>query len=504
MDTINFESWSRSGSSIRKLGIRPVLKSFPVILATLLLLSSCAPYELEDLREPSVVIPEAFDAPMPTVEAPVHWWVAFDDPGLDAAVQEAFSSNLDLKQAWARLDQSMATATILGAPIYPDVNLDGSANRQRADAGGRRNYSNRFRLGLALTWELDLWQKIANRAEAAVLLANASRDDAEQTALLLSGIVVDLWFTIQEQEQLLGVLKEQITSSTNQLEVIEHRYGQGVGSALQVLQQRLQLAQVESQVPSVMSALEVSKNRLAVVLGRAPQFSLEFSPESVLPALPEFPALPAPRDLLETRPDLRAAYKRLAAADLEVAAAIADMLPTVRISLDASFNSPSLSSLFDDTLASMGGSLLQPVFDGDRRGAEVDRRRAMMVEKMDAFSEKFLVALREIKDAIDQELNQIQLLEDVITQISIASSTLAEARFSYANGQNEYLDVISALQALQRVQRQEVTVRKQLLSIRANLYLALGGEWLEQLQPPASPGDSKAHISDNTTGNTST
>jgi outer membrane protein TolC len=81
---------------------------------------------------------------------------------------------------------------------------------------------------------------------------------------------------------------------------------------------------------------------------------------------------------------------------------------------------------------------------------------------------------------------------------------LAEARFSYANGQNEYLDVISALQALQSVQRQEVTVRKQLLSIRANLYLALGGEWLEQLQPPASPDDSKAHISDNTTGNTST
>tara|TARA_B100001059_G_scaffold169616_1_gene169489 strand:- start:563 stop:1105 length:543 start_codon:yes stop_codon:yes gene_type:complete len=160
------------------------------------------------------------------------------------------------------------------------------------------------------------------------------------------------------------------------------------------------------------------------------------------------------------------------------------MLPTIRISLDASFNSPSLSSLFDDTIASMGGSLLQPVFDGDRRGAEVDRRKAIMSERMDAFSEKFLVALREIKDAIDRELNQVRLLEDVRSQISIASLTLAEARFSYANGQNEYLDVISALQALQSVQRQEVTARKQLLSIRANLYLALGGNWLGDLKPP--------------------
>ena len=478
-----------------------MLKRFPGILATLLLLGACTPYQLKDLQDPDVMIPEGFDAPMSRVEPPEQWWLAFDDPQLNQTVLEAFDSNLNLKQAWARLDQSLATATIVGAPLLPDVNLDGSANRQRAETSGSSAYSNRFRLGLALTWELDLWAKIANRAEAAVLLATASRDDVEQTALLLSGTVVDLWFTIQEQEQLLGVLNEQIASSTNQLEVIEHRYGQGVGSALQVLQQRLQLAQVESQVPSVVSALEVTRNRLSVVLGRAPQFPVEVAPDSVLPALPSFPELPAPRELLETRPDLRAAYKRLAAADLEVAAAVADMLPTVRISLDASFNSPSLSSLFDDTIASMGGSLLQPVFDGDRRGAEVDRRTAIMNERKHAFSEKFLVALREIKDAIDQELSQIELLDDVLAQITIASSTLAEARFSYANGQNEYLDVVSALQALQSVQRQAVTARKQLLSIRSNLYLALGGDWLRKLDSRDAADSSTLQSSDPTTGN---
>ena len=481
-----------------------MLKTVTGILMTVLILGGCTPYELKDLQKPNVPIPESFDAPVATVEPPERWWLAFEDPDLDQTVLQAFGSNLDLKQAWARLDQALATATIVGAPVLPDVSLDGSGSRQRSEASGARTYSNRFRLGLALTWELDLWKKISNRAEAATLLATASRDDVEQTALLLSGTVVDLWFTIQEQEQLLRVLKEQIKSSTNQLEVIEHRYGQGVGSALQVLQQRLQLAQVESQVPAVVSSLELSRNRLSVVLGRAPQFPIEVTPKAVLPGLPPFPDLPAPRELLETRPDLRAAYKRLSAADLEVAAAVADMLPTIRISLDASFNSPSLSSLFDDTLASMGGSLFQPVFDGDRRGAEVDRRKALMKERMDAFSEKFLVALREIQDAIDQEANQIELLDDVISQISIASATLAEARFSYANGQNEYLDVISALQALQGVQRQEVTVRKQLLSIRSNLYLALGGEWLDELEPLQDSGHTSRGNSDMSTGNSST
>ena len=457
-----------------------------LLSAALPLLVGCTPYELQDLKEPAVEMPASFDSPAPRVEMPEHWWLAFSDPGLNQTMTQAFAENLNLKQAWARLDQALATATIVGAPLYPEVNLDGSANRQRTDSDGNVAYGNRFRLGLALTWEIDLWQKIANRAEAARLLAQASRDDTEQTALLLSGTVVDLWLTIQEQEQLLDVLREQIQSSRDQLEVVELRYGQGLGNALGVLQQRLQLAQVESEVPTVVSALEVTRNQLAVVLGQPPQNPVVTLPEPVLPDLPEFPILPTPRELLDARPDLRAAYKRLAASDLEVAAAIADMLPTIRISLDASFNSPSISSLFEDTLASMGGSLFQPVFDADRRGAEVDRRKAIMLEQLNRFSEQFLIALREIEDAIDREVNQIQLLEEIMEQVTIATSLLAEARFRYANGQNEYLDVISAIQSLQSVQRRAVTTRKQLLSTRAQLYLALGGDWLRTIQPGVS------------------
>ena len=461
----------------------PMRRTTTFLMLGLLAISGCSPYQTEDRRTPDVAIPERFDAPTPEVVAPEHWWLAFGDEGLNATVLESFQGNLDLKQAWARLDQAMAQATILGAPVYPDVNLDAGADRIRRDDDGNTGYENRFRLGLSMSWELDLWRKIANRADAARLLATASRDDAEQTALLLSGTVVDLWFTIQEQEQLMDVLEMQIASSREQLEVVELRYGRGIGSALQVLQQRLQLAQVESEVPTVRSLLETTRNQLAVVLGRPPQEPILRIPEPVLPQLPEFPELPAPRDLLETRPDLRAAYKRVAAADLEVAAAIADLLPTIRLSLEGTFSSPSLSSLFDDTISSIGGSLLQPVFDADRRGAEVDRRRAILQERAEAFGEQFLIALREIKDAIDREINQIELLEDITRQVEIASATLAEARFRYANGQNEYLDVISALQSLQGVQRREVTVRKELLRSRANLYLALGGDWLRNLEP---------------------
>ena len=463
-----------------------MIRRMPLIMLVFFI-SACSPYKVAENYSPDVVIPDHFSIVEPTVTPPIHWWTAFNDEGLNEIVQEAFANNFDLKIAWSRLDQALALATIQGAARLPEVNLNGNASRNRSIVGNDPFYSNRFNLGVGLTWELDLWQKIANRSEAAALTAEASRNDAEQTALLLSGTVVNLWFTIQQQEQLLDVLKDQISSSRTQLELIELRYGQGIGNALQVFQQRLQLSQVESELPTARSLLHTSRNQLSAVLGKAPGQE-EIIPPAVLPALPAFPTLPAPKELLELRPDLQAAYRRVAAADLEVAAAIAEMLPTVRISLEGSFSSPSISSLFEDTVGSMAASLLQPVFDGDRRGAEADRRRAVLQERLDSFSNQFLTALLEIEDAIERERNQLELLDDILNQIEIAQSTLAEARLRYANGQNEYLDVISAIQALQQVQRREVLVRKDVLSNRASLYLALGGNWLRTIQPaPTDP-----------------
>ncbi|MFB0985244.1 MAG: TolC family protein, partial [Phycisphaerales bacterium] len=224
----------------------------------------CSPHTMRDSDLPDTEIPPSFEAPTgPTVEAPDAWWNSFDEPGLDRTMQRAFEANLGLRQAWSRLDQANAQATIAGAFLYPDVNLDASAGRTRVDpAGSSANSTDRFAIGLGLSWEIDLWKKIANRADAASLVARASRADAEQTALLLSGSVVDLWFTIQEKQQLLSLLAEQIELSRTLLELTELRYGQGVGDALQVLQQRLQLQSVISALPDIRSTLETSRNQL--------------------------------------------------------------------------------------------------------------------------------------------------------------------------------------------------------------------------------------------------
>ena len=461
-----------------------------LFILTLALGAGCSPHATRDSDLPATEIPASFDAPAgPTVEAPGRlveqfrrtrdWTERCNGPSMRTSdfARPGQDSTRPTPRRRSPARFSIPTSISTRAPAGP-----------RVDPADRpANSTDRFAIGLGLSWELDLWKKIANRADSAALVARASRADAEQTALLLSGSVVDLWFTIQEKQQLLALITEQIDLSRTLLELTELRYGQGVGDALQVLQQRLQLESVTSALPEIRSTLETSRNQLSVLLARAPEsIDTEFSVavEPTLPELPPFPTLPTPKDLLDRRPDLRAAYDRVAAADLEVAVAIADMLPAIRLSLAGSFSSDQFSSLFDSTVASITGSLLQPVFDGDRREAEADRRRAILNERLDAFTERFLVALREVEDAIDRERNLVDLLRQIRNQVELANRTLSESRLRFANGQIEYLDVITAIRSLQELQRRDVTVQRSVLANRASLLLALGGDWTRSLTPP--------------------
>ena len=186
------------------------------------------------------------------------------------------------------------------------------------------------------------------------------------------------------------------------------------------------------------------------------------------------------------RSALRSALARVAAADREVAAAIAEMLPTIRLSASGGFQGTNVNGLTDDLIWSITGGLVQPLFDADRRGSEVDRSKAVLQERVVFLDERFIVALREVEDALVRERNQRDLLDRVRGQVDTARKTLVESELLFVNGQVEYLDVITTLQTLQRLQRQEITVRQALLANRAALHLALGGDWTRDLEPPSS------------------
>ncbi len=462
-----------------------------------LCLSACAPYKANENRPPPVEVPEAFSRSGSPKAYEEHWWNVFEDPTLDAFVDRALADNLDIVQAWARLEQATALARQAAAGNWPEIEVaTGYSKSQSNFSGGDRLgtfsvTSERIPLTIGAAYEVDVWKRIASLKRGAVLDMEASRGDLESIAMTLAAQVAEAWFSFVEQGAQAMLLEEQQETGRTFLELTRLRFSQGLASALDVYQQRQQLAATRAEVPLVEAGREVFRHQLAVLVGDPPR-SFEPPDRDALPALPPLPPTGLPSDVLTRRPDVRSAYLRLAAADHRVAAAVADRLPALRIGAETGFESrdfDEIEDLFDNWIWSLFANITWPVFDGGRRKAEVDRNKAIVKEALGGYGQVMLQALQEVEDALVQERKQADFLIELEQQVDLARDTLREARMRYANGLSDYLPVLAALESLQTAERSLITAERQLLSFRVQLYRALGGTWTVELEPPSEPSN---------------
>lgn len=456
------------------------------ILTLMFFVSGCTVHHITDYSPP-VPVPDAFLNDQPGVGNICEWWREFNQPDLDELVEQALVNNMDIRQAWSRLDQARATLCIARSALYPQINL--SADVQYNSVIDRRRDVNEsevdYLLRPTLSYEVDLWRKIDSAVKSAQLQTQVSWEDLEGTALVLSGAVTDIWFVIQEQQALIKLILYQIKVSETLLEIVELRFSIGEASALDVYQQRLQTEEVKLQLIPVENRLHTATYELHVLLGIPPEEKMctELELERIL--LPEFPNLGTPSDLLCRRPDLRAAYFNLESADYEVAVAVANLFPQLSLDFSYLFIADNIGDLFKNQIGRLGANIFQPVFDGFRRACEVRRREAIVNERISEFGAIFLTALSEVEIAIVTERSQIRLIEQIDKEIQISKLYLDEARIRYSRGLNDYLQVINAIQSLQALQRRGVRENTILLTNRSKLYRALGGSCIIRCQDRA-------------------
>jgi multidrug efflux system outer membrane protein len=338
-----------------------------------------------------------------------------------------------------------------------------------------------------------VWKRISSLKRGAVLDMEATREDLESIAMTLAAQVAEAWFSLVEQEAQTRLLDRQQKTGRIFLELTRLRFSQGLASALDVYQQRQQLAATRAEVPLVESRKEVFLHQLAVLVGDPPR-GLVTPERETLPPLPPLPPTGLPSDLLTQRPDVRSAHLRLAAADYRVAAAVAARLPALRIGAETGYETRDfneIENIFDNWIWSLFANITWPVFDGGRRKAEVDRNKAVVKEALGAYGQVILRALKEVEDALIQERKQAEFLLELERQVQLARDTLREARMRYANGLSDYLPVLAALESLQTVERSQIVAERQLLSFRVQLYRALGGTWTLALEPPEEPSEKR-------------
>ncbi|MEZ4271844.1 MAG: efflux transporter outer membrane subunit [Myxococcota bacterium] len=438
---------------------------------------------------PSFPIPEAFDAESPQPSGlPDRWWQTFGDPQLNALVERALTDNFQIKSAWSRLKQAQAVARISGAGLWPSLNGQGSVQRQKQvfSALNRTINTTDYRLSVGASYELDIWGKLRSQKEAAKFDALASRDDLEAAAMTLAAQVSETWYGLTSQRARHELLTQQLKTNETFLQLINLRFEQGQATALDVYQQRQQVALTQAQLATTQADIEVMQHQLALLVGRAPQ-DAPVHTQAVLPPLPSLPAAGVPAQLLDRRPDLRAARRRVEATDARVGVALADLFPALRLTASLGYGATSLRDLFKELAWSVAGSITQPLFEGGRRRAEVERARGALEERFNTYAQTVLQALTEVENALVLERQQDMHIAALVEQATNARSALREARARYVQGLVDFLRVLTALQALQQVEQELLNATRQRIAFRIQLCRALGGTWTADLRLAQEP-----------------
>ncbi len=406
------------------------------------------------------------------------WWVFFGDPQLSEFVAKVLAQNLDIAQGIARLAQVEATTRGAGASRLPSLFLEGQASRDSLPGPTGTVTGSNFRLSLAAAYELDLWQKHQSLRDAAGAEMQAAREDVKSLYLSVSATSADLYYlavSLQGQVDLAGRIVESFRQTKQR---VAERYRLGLVSALDLYQAEQSVNAALLARTDLEGKLAVARHGLAVLLGEFPRPGL-LALKAEMPSLVASLPVGLPADLLTRRPDIQAARLRVAARDERVGAALADRFPSINLMAAYGRSGSSLGSPLSETFWNLIAGLTQPLFDGGRLRAEVDRNRAALDEALAGYRQVVLRAVREVEDALVANRQTEERLVILQEQAVVTGGALRLAEDGYFQGLNDYLPVLTAQRSFLETEKQLLEVRRQLLADRVSLVRALGGEWME-------------------------
>jgi NodT family efflux transporter outer membrane factor (OMF) lipoprotein len=453
----------------------PVRRLGSVLIAAAL--SGCAlkspPERAEVVKQalPNVQVPAAWTSQGGAVGVIADKWLAgFNDPQLDTLVQEALANNPDLQLAAARVEQAAAFVKVAGATLKPQVNaLARGGGALSGDSSGLEG------AGIFANWEIDLWGRVrAGRAASQDQYASAALD-AEYARQSLAAMVAKSWFLATEARLQKAIAEEMAGASERQLTLVQDRLRVGRGDEYELALARANLATFLDSVRSLDLAYQQALRALEALAGRYPAAVL--SVPAQLASLPGPIPVGMPSELLERRPDVVAAERRVAAAFYRVEEAKAARLP--RISLTAAVTSIS-SDLFvlkdrDNPVWSAGASLTAPLYTGGALTGQIEVRTAEQKQAIADYGRVGARAFGEIENALSTAF-ALQEREAILSQSVVHNARALElANVRYRVGAGDLRAVQQQSLALHAARTALVRVQAERLVQRVNLHLALGG-----------------------------
>ena len=429
----------------------------------------------------------------PQVPYDDQWWLIFDKPELNRVVETVIDNNWDIQRTAGRVLELRALAQVIRADRFPEVNVDWQYRTEirKIEKFGQNGTSREtfrfYDLALPLFFEVDLWGRLASAEEAArkdLLEAEENRLAVAQTVVAEA---IRLYLDIESIERNIDISLQLIDSFRRSARFIQRRYERGLAPILELRQARRLLAGAEAEIPLLRRDRGNRQHQLAVLMGAYPDVSpIHRYPEDYYTRLPEVPP-GLPSELLQRRPDIRAAEARLMAQNARVAKALADRFPRMSLTSSFGYASTSLDDLLrsESELWSFSNGITQPLFDAGRLRNLQRAAEGRYDQNVADYAQTVLQAFAEVEDALLARRERLEQRARVVNLLDEARATQRVAEKRYVRGLTPYLDVLDAQRARFIAEQDLVRADLALYVNRVNLYLALGGDWADPGPVPA-------------------
>jgi NodT family efflux transporter outer membrane factor (OMF) lipoprotein len=452
------------------------MRRFCVI--TTMLLAGCATTSAPP--QPAVTVPDAWRDATQTTQAtvPLDWWRSFNSAELADLIAAALAGSPDLAVASERVKQAEAQVRVSGASLFPTLDLGVASVRRdtHSDQGPAINVDTTNAV-LNASYEIDLWGRLSSGVRSAESSLRASRFDLETARLTLVAGVATAYFDLLSLRDRLALARANVATAERVLAVVESRVRNGAATPLDLVRQRAATVSQRATIPPLELQERQTLSALAILIGRTPAGFEVVGTSVVALAIPEIaPGLPA--SLLIRRPDVAAAEAQLLAANANLAVARAELLPSITLSGSVGLASGALFAFGNPaTIVTAAAALAQPIFDGERRKAEVEGAESRERELVENYRRAILAAFADAENAlvaISRNAQQEALQAELRTE---AQESLRLAEVRYRAGADDLLVVLDAQRTLFQAEDQLAQSRRSRLQSAVSTYRALGGGW---------------------------
>jgi outer membrane protein, multidrug efflux system len=457
-----------------------------------------------DYVKPKVEAPAKYiyDSEQAADTANSQWWGQFDDPVLDQLIADALANNKNVKIAAANVEAAAGVLTTTRAPLYPQVNYQGNAARQRlsqntAIPASSPNPANNYQVLAGATWEIDFWGRVRRLTEAAQANLLATEEARRSVVLSLVATMGTSYLQLRGLDEQLEISKRTLDTYAESLKLFDLRFKHGQISQMNVEQVKVQYQTAAAQIPLIKIQIAQTENAISILLGNNPGPIPRGKTLSQL-QLPEIPA-GLPSQLLERRPDLLQSEQQLIAANAQIGAAKAQYYPSISLTAAFGVASSQLDNLFKGPAQvwSFGGSIIGPIFTAGAISGQVAQATAGQKAALLSYQLAIQTAFADVENAL---VTRQQLGEQILAQEALVQALREYSRFAnlqFNGGYAPYIDVLQAEQQLFPAELNLATARAALLSSVVRIYQATGGGWVDIAQRAADAPSKPAEVSSN-------